>query len=286
MDFWHLRLSGLSHGRLYALVHPLWKWILEGWRVVTVVSQVLPLRQVLAHFSACDSTYLTIMSMLYISSFKPLHFSSFCLSNSISPAFPQSCSLASSIMIIVSGLGAIWRPSSFQTGLLSPFSLQLLHCAYARYNMAWVNMLFWLAEGCSLIFNNGAAPTKRTEAVTTARNVLCFKKDEFKEWLRSTKDILLFFPSWQPQRWHCCDNNVQIQKPPWYFLNENNSLLKSANSANKSDNRCREDTKPPTRNSWACGGHNTSTIFDCTWLEENPEEFSSRSSIWAGEASR
>lgn len=47
--FWHLRLSGLSHGRLYALVHSQWKRILWGWKV-TVESQPLLLQQIFRHF--------------------------------------------------------------------------------------------------------------------------------------------------------------------------------------------------------------------------------------------
>lgn len=73
------------------------------------------------------------------------------------------------IMMIGSGPAAIWRPSSFQTELLSSFSLQLLQRAYAlivehilHYNTARLNMLFWLAEGCSLIFKNRTPPTKRS----------------------------------------------------------------------------------------------------------------------------
>lgn len=60
MDFWHVRLSLLSHGRLYAPVHSLQKAILEGLgRVVAVrgLNQVLPLQQVFGHCCPCNCTY-------------------------------------------------------------------------------------------------------------------------------------------------------------------------------------------------------------------------------------
>lgn len=63
--FWHLRLSGRRHGRLYALVHPRWKWILEGWKDIRVVGRALPLQRVFGHFySVCDCKYLTILLMV------------------------------------------------------------------------------------------------------------------------------------------------------------------------------------------------------------------------------
>lgn len=78
MDFWHLRLSSLSHGRLYALVHPLWKWILKGCSGIREHSQVLPLEQVFGFLSVFDCMYLTISPMLY-SSFSPSSHLSFLL---------------------------------------------------------------------------------------------------------------------------------------------------------------------------------------------------------------
>lgn len=92
MDFWHLRLSGLSHGRLYALVHPLWKWILEGWRGIRVVSQVLLLKQVFGHFSGCDCRpFKNNANVVDPPTFSPFLSPFLCLSKSISPTLSLPC---------------------------------------------------------------------------------------------------------------------------------------------------------------------------------------------------
>lgn len=80
---WGCQVSAM--GRLYALVHPLWKWILEGWRGIRVVSQALPLQTVFGHsFGGCDLVYLTIMTRLQIRFF---FFFFFCTSFSFSWSF-------------------------------------------------------------------------------------------------------------------------------------------------------------------------------------------------------
>lgn len=87
--FWHLTLSGLSHGRLYALLHPLWEWfwrdggIYERWGGSLVLSPLPVMVQ--------RGVYLTIMLMLWIPLLPFLIFPSSC-PRSASPAYIPSAS--------------------------------------------------------------------------------------------------------------------------------------------------------------------------------------------------
>lgn len=142
MDFfWHPRLSGLSHGGLFFPCNTGCESDSEGAERygVRVACQVSTLQRVFGHSSVGDCTYLTIASMAWSPPTPELpHFSFrlffFCISQNpthLSSSLNLTPSPPGVVMMIGSGPAAICRPPPFLTELLSPFSLQLLQCAYA-----------------------------------------------------------------------------------------------------------------------------------------------------------
>lgn len=149
-------------------------------------------------------------------------------------------------MMIGSGPAAICRPPPFLTELLSSFSLQLLQCAYAlivqhflHHNVKpWEDVPFWLAEGCSLIFNNTGPPCweKKKKKEKTERKTekshrgckfnLCAQGGERTSWikvcLRSAVKVFIFLFKSQPTRRYLCDDDdnddVQIKRQTLFFF--------------------------------------------------------------------
>lgn len=88
--------------------------------------------------------------------------------------------------------------------------------------MAWVNTLFCLAEGCSLIFNSGTPPRKHSynhwwKFYLPACKNMSVKLDLKTSALKSGR-FFVVFSVWQSQQWHRCDNNVQSQRGCFSFL--------------------------------------------------------------------